>query len=152
MSVEPTPESKQRAGRNKLLIIIGSAIVVLLAIIAVAVSSQAIREVTAEASASASAKAVIDTREALADAAEKDQQEAQNACQSQVLIKHPTASFEGRYMSTRTELKMGGEYQTVGAFTDEPLYKNSMSMQYVCSTTKTSNGGWDSTLTALGRQ
>jgi hypothetical protein len=131
---------------------------VLLAVIAIAVSSQAIRagqeadaKASAEASASASAKAVSDTRQALADAASKNIQDAQRACQQQVLKKHPTASFEVKNSPARTEFKMGG-YQTVGYYTDERLYKTSMSMQYVCSTTEESNGGWNATLTALGSQ
>lgn len=149
-----TPQPAPANRNNKLLILIGGAIVVLLAIIATAVSSQAIRagqeadaKASAEASVSASAKAVVDARKAIEDEAAKTLQEAENACHQEVLKKRPTAKFE----STRSIPKGFNGYETDGQYTDVVLYGNEMSMQYVCST-RDSGAGWTSTVTALGKQ
>lgn len=143
-----TPQSTP-ANRNKLLIIIGAAVVVLLAVIAIAVSSQAIRaaqEADAKASAEASASASI---QAAAEARQKTLHDAEAACHDQVLKQHPTAEF----VSTRSVLTGSDSYETVGQYKDKALYGTaSWSMQYVCSTTKGSGTGWNATLTALGRQ
>jgi hypothetical protein len=148
-----TPPAKLN---NKLLIIIGSAIVVLLAIIAIAVSSQAIRagqeadaKASAAASVSASAKAVADAQRSIEDEAAKALQEAEKACHLEVTMEHPTA----RIKSTESIPKGFNGYQTDGMYTDKALYGNEIPMQYVCSTTNASNGAsWTAKLTALGSQ
>jgi hypothetical protein len=150
-----TPETTP-ANRNRLLIIIGAAVVVLLlAVIAISVSSQAIRagqeaeaKASAEASASASMKAAADAQQAIEDESAQTLQEAETACHEQVLKQHPTAEFK----STRSRLTGAGSYETVGEYTDEALYDNMISMQFVCSSTNENGTSWDATLTALGRQ
>lgn len=143
------------ARSNKLLIIIGGAIVVLLAIIAIAVSSQAIRadqeadaKASAEARVSASAKAVVDAQKAIDDAAAQRLTEAEEACHDAVRMQRPTAAFK----STTSELYGFDGYETDGMYTDKARYGNEISMQYVCKTKESKTGGWTSTVTALGKQ
>lgn len=151
------------AKQNKLLIIIGAAIVVLLAVIAVSVSSQAIRagqEADAKASAAAEASkaavAAAASEKVIADQKAADADNANTACKQQVLEKHPTAAFEDDnaqsvFTTKSTFNAYDNSYEIVGYFTDEPLYDNKMTMQFVCSSTR--NGmGWNADLKTLGRQ
>jgi hypothetical protein len=151
----PETAAPPAKSNNKLLLIIGAAIVVLLAIIAIAVSSQAIRasqdadaKASAEASVSASVKSALNAQKVIEDEAAKTQLAAEKACHEEVLKKHPTAKIE----STRSVPKGLNGYETDGQYTDEALYDNTVSMQYVCSSTKGSGASWTATLTALGRQ
>jgi hypothetical protein len=151
MSVDTTPQVKPPASHSKLLIIIGAAIVVLLAVIAIAVSSQAIR---ANNEAAAKEKAVEDTRagaKAVADQKAADVENATHACEQAVLKKHPTADFKAS--NTRSTLKAyDGSYEINGTYTDDALYGNHIPMQFICSSTKGSGTSWSATLTALGSQ
>ncbi|MFF1880576.1 hypothetical protein ACFVVC_03790 [Pseudarthrobacter sp. NPDC058196] len=146
MSTETTPDAKPSGNRN-LLIIIGSAIVVLLAIIAVSVSSQAIRA-GQEADAKASAIAEESKLAAIAAAGEKalvDQrtEEAKDAnyvCEQRLLKKHPTATVQAG--KTKSTYKASdGSFDTVGAYTDAPA-GNPIPMQFKCSSIKGSGASW----------
>lgn len=146
MSTEATPEVKPPANR-KLLIFIGSAIVVLLAIIAIAVSSQAIRaneEAAAEASAVAEASKMAAIaaagEKALADQRAEDAKDANYVCEQRLLKKHPTATVQaGKTKSTYKE--SDGSFDTVGAYTDAPK-GNTIPMQFKCSSIKGSGTSW----------
>ncbi|MGO4860031.1 hypothetical protein [Arthrobacter sp. 2MCAF14] len=141
--VSPTPGSN----RNKLLIIIGGAVVPLLAIIAIAVSSQAIRagqEADAKASAIASASAMsaaLDAaQKAIDDQRAADATEANTVCEKRLLQKHPTATvLSGKTNSTYRA--SDGSYDTTGGYTDAPA-GNSIPMQFVCSSAKGSGTSW----------
>lgn len=147
MPTEATPEAKPPANRNKLLIIIGAAIVVLLAIIAIAVSSQAIRagqEADAKASAIAeeSKMAAIAAagEKALADQLAEDAKDASYVCEQRLLKVHPTATVQaGKTKSTYKE--SDGSFDTVGAYTDAPK-GNTIPMQFKCSSKKGSGTSW----------
>lgn len=147
MSTEATPEVKPPASRNTLLIIIGAAIVVLLAIIAIAVGSQAIRagqEADAKASAIAeeSKMAAIAAagEKALADQRAEDAKEASYVCEQRLLKVHPTATVQAG--KTKSIYKASdGSYDTVGAYTDAPK-GNTIPMQFKCSSTKGSGTSW----------
>lgn len=145
MSTEVAPEVKPPANRDtKLLIIIGAAIVLLLAIIAIAVSSQAIRagqEADAKASAEAKATAML----AAADAAQKviddqraaDALEANTVCEKRLMQKHPTATVQaGKTKSTFRA--SDSSFDTTGAYVDGPA-GNTIPMQFVCSSIKQPN-------------
>lgn len=118
---QPTP-----AGSNKLLLIIGGAIVVLLAIIAISVLSQAIRagqEADAEASAVAEASKMAAIAEAgekaLAEQRAEEAKDANYVCEQRLLKKHPTATVQAG--KTKSTYKASdGSYDTVGAYTDAP--------------------------------
>ena len=147
MSTDITPDTKPPANRNKLLIIIGAAIVVLLAIIAIAVSSQAIRagqEADAKASAIAeeSKMAAIAAagEKALADQRAEDAKDASYVCEQRLLKVHPTATVQAG--KTKSTYKASdGSYDTVGAYTDAPK-GNTIPMQFKCSSTKASGTSW----------
>ncbi|MBP2266268.1 hypothetical protein J3A64_001732 [Pseudarthrobacter sp. PvP004] len=144
------------AGNNTLLIIIGATIVVLLAIIATAVSSQAIRagqEADAKASVvarvSASAQAVVDAQKAIDDAAAQRLTDAEEACHDAVQMQRSTPVFK----STASVMYGFDGYETDGIYTDKALYGNEIPMQHVRRTRESKSGsGWTSTVTALGRQ
>jgi hypothetical protein len=147
MSTEATPEVKPPANRNKLLIIIGGAIVVLLAIIAVAVSSQAI-QANQEAAAQASAAAEASKLAAITEAGEKAlaaqraeyAKDASYVCEQRLLKVHPTATVQdGKTKSTYKE--SDGSFDTVGAYTDAPK-GNTIPMQFKCSSIKGSGTSW----------
>lgn len=147
MSTQATPEVKSPANRNKLLIIIGGAIVVLLAIIAVAVSSQAIRA-NEEAAAEASAVAEASKLAAIAEAGEKalaaqraeDAKDASYVCEQRLLKVHPTATVQaGKTKSTYKE--SDNSFDTVGAYTDAPK-GNTIPMQFKCSSKKSNGTSW----------
>lgn len=146
MSTEATPEVKPPANR-KLLIFIGSAIVVLLAIIAIAVSSQAIRaneEAAAEASAVAEASKMAAIaaagEKALADQRAEDAKDANYVCEQRLLKKHPTATVQA--VKTKSTYKESdGSFDTVGAYTDAPK-GNTIPMQFKCSSIKGSGTSW----------
>lgn len=144
MSTEATPEAKPPANRNKLLLIIGAAIVVLLAIIAIAVSSQAIRA-GQEADAKASAIAEESKMSAIAAAGEKalaeqraeDAETANYVCEQKLKKTHPTATIQaGKTVSTYRA--SDGSYDTKGAYTDAPK-GNTIPMQFVCSSIQQPN-------------
>lgn len=147
MSVETTPEVKPPANRNKLLILIGAAVVVLLAIIAIAVSSQAIRA-GQEADAKASAVASASAMSAALDAAQKviddqrvaDAKSANNVCEKRLVQKHPTATVQAG--KTKSTYKASdNSYDTTGGYTDAPA-GNTIPMQFKCSSTKGSGTSW----------
>lgn len=157
MSTEQPASPTPGPHRNKLLIIIGSAIIVLLAIIAIAVSSQSIRasdEAAAKESAVAEASKMVEIakgEKTLADQKAADAAEANHVCEEQVLKKHPTAAFEaGKTISTFNAFD--SSYETVGYYTDDALYGNSIPMQFICSSTNGSGTSWDVILKAIGRQ
>ncbi|MET3348998.1 UNVERIFIED_ORG: type II secretory pathway pseudopilin PulG [Arthrobacter sp. UYEF1] len=148
MSTEAMPEVKPPANRTKLiLIIIGAAVVVLLAIIAISVSSQAIRagqEADTKASAEASAKAML----AAADAAQKviDDQRAEDAkdanyvCEQRLLKKRPTATVQAG--KTKSTYKASdGSFDTTGSYTDASKGET-YPMGFVCSSIKGSGTSW----------
>lgn len=144
---EAMPELKPPANRNKLLIIIGAAIVVLLAIIAIAVSSQAIRA-GQEADAKASAIAQESKMAAIAAAGEKaltdqraeDAKTANYVCEQKLKKTHPTATIQaGKTVSTYKA--SDGSYDTKGAYTDAPA-GNPIPMQFKCSSIKGSGTSW----------
>lgn len=147
MSTEATPEVKPPANRNKLLIIIGATIVVLLAIIAIAVSSQAIRagqeaDVEASAIAQESKMAAIAAagEKALADQLAEDAKDASFVCEQRLLKVHPTATVQaGKTKSTYRA--SDGSFDTVGAYTDAPK-GNTIPMQFKCSSKKGSGTSW----------
>jgi hypothetical protein len=147
MSTEATPEAQPPANRNKLLIIIGSAVVVLLAIIAIAVSSQAIRagqEADAKASAIAEesklAAIAAAGEKALADQRIEDAKDANYVCEQRLLKVHPTATVQAG--KTKSTYKASdGSYDTVGAYTDAPK-GNTIPMQFKCSSIKGSGTSW----------
>jgi hypothetical protein len=132
------------ASRNKLLIIIGTAIVVLLAIIAIAVSSQAIRagqEADAKASAAAeeSKMAAIAAagEKALADQRAEDAKTANYVCEQKLLKTHPTVNIQtGKTKSTYKA--SDGSYDTHGAYTDAPA-SNTIPMAFICSSIQQPN-------------
>ncbi|BCW78297.1 hypothetical protein [Arthrobacter sp. NicSoilC5] len=144
MSTETAPEVKPPASRNKLLIIIGAAIVVLLAIIAIAVSSQAIRagqEADAKASAIAeeSKMAAIAAagEKALADQRAEDAKTANYVCEQKLLKTHPTATIQAG--KTKSTYKASdGSYDTTGGYTDAPA-GNTIPMQFACSSIQQPN-------------
>lgn len=146
MSTETTPDAKP-SGNRKLLIIIGSAIVVLLAIIAISVSSQAIRA-GQEADAKASAIAEESKLAAIAAAGEKalvdrraeEAKDANYVCEQRLLKKHPTATVQAG--KTKSTYKASdGSFDTTGAYTDAPA-GNPIPMQFVCSSIKGSGTSW----------
>lgn len=146
MSTETTPDAKP-SGNRKLLIIIGSAIVVLLAIIAISVSSQAIRA-GQEADAKASAIAEESKLAAIAAAGEKalvdrraeEAKDANYVCEQRLLKKHPTATVQAG--KTKSTYKASdGSFDTVGAYTDAPA-GNPIPMQFKCSSIKGSGTSW----------
>lgn len=147
MSTETTPDVKPPASRNKLLIIIGAAIVVLLAIIAIAVSSQAIRagqEADAKASAIAeeSKMAAIAAagEKALADQRAEDAKDANYVCEQRLKQKRPTATVQDG--KTKSTYKASDDsYDTTGGYTDVPKGET-IPMQFVCSSKKGSGTSW----------
>ncbi|OAE01885.1 hypothetical protein [Arthrobacter sp. OY3WO11] len=148
MSTEATPETKPPANRTKLiLIVIGGLVVVLLAIIAIAVSSQAIRageEAAAKESAIAqeSKMAAIAAagEKALADQRAEDAKDASYVCEQRLLKVHPTATVQaGKTKSTYRA--SDGSFDTVGAYTDAPK-GNTIPMQFKCSSKKGSGTSW----------
>lgn len=143
MSTETSPDVKPHASRNKLLIIIGAAIVVLLAIIAIAVSSQTIRagqEAGAVASATAeeSKMAAIATagERTLADQRAEDAKTANYVCEQKLLKTHPTATVQAG--KTKSTYKASdGSYDT-GGYTDAPA-GSTIPMQFVCASIQQPN-------------
>lgn len=145
MTTEATPEVKPPANR-KLLIIIGAAIVALLAIIAIAVSSQAIRaneEAAAEAStvpeASKMAAVAAAGEKALADQCAEDAKDANYVCEQRLLkYTRPPSSGPARRSTYKAS---DGSFDTRGAYTDAPK-GNPLPMQFVCSSIKGSGTSW----------
>lgn len=144
MSTEATPEVKPPANRNNLLIIIGAAIVVLLATIAIAVSSPAIRvgqkaDANASVIAEESKMAVIAAagEKALADQRAEDAKTANYVCEQKLLKKHTTATVQaGKTKSTYRA--SDSSYDTTGAYPDAPA-GNTIPMQFVCSSIQQPN-------------
>jgi hypothetical protein len=148
MSMDTAPEAKPPANRTKLiLIVVGALIVVLLAIIAISVSSQAIRageEAAAKESAVAEASkmAVIAAvgEKALADLKAKEVREANQVCEQHLLKRRPTADLrEGLTVSTFKA--SDGSYDTKGSYFDT-AYPNTLPVQFVCSSIKGNGTGW----------
>ena len=148
MSAADTPPRVKRPyKRSRLLIIIGTVVVVLLAIIAVAVSSQAIRasdqaaaKEKAIAQQSAIAKIADDAQRELDALKVKNAEEANTVCERQVLKRYPTATIQtGKTKSTSKA--SDGSYDTVGAYTDKPA-GNPIPVQFVCSSIKGSGTSW----------
>ncbi|MDQ0078227.1 hypothetical protein [Arthrobacter oryzae] len=143
---QPAPQ-KSGLSRNKILIIIGGAVILLLAIIAIAVSSQAIR---ASEEAAAKEKAVVEAskmaeiakagEEALADLKAADAKEANGVCERRLVQKYPTATVDAS--KTKSVFRASdGSYDTTGAFTDKPA-GNTIPRQFVCSSIKGSGTSW----------
>jgi hypothetical protein len=132
------------ANRNKLLIIIGSAVVVLLAIIAWAVSSQAIRaneEAAAKEKAiaqqSALAKAADEAQKVLDEEIAKMAADANTVCERRLVERRPTATIERGTKSTYKQ--SDGSFDTVGAYKEEG---DTIPMQFTCSSKKGSGDSW----------
>ncbi|TDK27903.1 hypothetical protein E2F48_01960 [Arthrobacter crusticola] len=156
MSTEATPEVKPPANRNKLLIITGSVIVVLLAIIAIAVSSQAIRaseEAAAEASAvaEASKKAEIAAaaEQAVANQLETDAEDANDVCEQRLKQKLPTAVVKAA-KTVSTYKESDGSFDTTGVYTN-PDKGDTIPMQFACSSIKGNDKSWNVFLKSTSR-
>lgn len=144
MTEHPAPAPRP-ANRNKLLIIIGSVIVVLLTIIAWAVSSQAIRA-NDEAAAREKATVQESALEKAADEAQKVLDEkmaelkstASDVCERRLLQDHPTyAVRSGTTVSTLEEST--GVWVTKGAWT-EVAAGSTIPREFVCNSTPNADG------------
>jgi hypothetical protein len=157
MSNDATPAVKPPANRTKLiLIVVGALVVVLLAIIAISVSSQAIRaneEASAKASAEASAasmlKAIDEAQKVIDDQRAKDAKDANFVCERRLLEKLPTATVQAG-KTTSTYKASDGSYDTKGAYTDAPK-GTTIPMRFVCSSIKGSGTSWTVYLSSIGR-
>lgn len=149
MSTEATPEVKPPANRTKLiLIVVGAVVVVLLAIIATAVSSQAIREgkeadakASAEASTASMLKALDEAQKVVDEEKAKMAKEANKVCELRLAQKYTTATIQNS--KTQSTFKASdGSYDTTGVFTDAPA-GNTIPRQFVCSSIRQSDGNWN---------
>ncbi len=148
MSNDLNPKTQSSANRSKPLIIIGAIVVVLLVVIAVSVTSQAIRagqeadaKASTEASASAMSAALDAAQKVIDDQRAADSKEANTVCEKRLIQKHPTATvLVGRTKSTLRS--SDGSYDTTGAYTDAPA-GNTIPMQFVCSSIKSSGTSWN---------
>lgn len=139
---QPTPAS---ANRSKLLIIIGSAVVVLLTIIAWAVSSQAIRanEEAAEkekaiAQQSALAKAADEAQKVLDAKMAELQSTASDVCEQRLLQDHPTYAVQpGLTVSTLEEST--STWETKGAWT-EVAAGSTIPREFICNSKPNTDG------------
>ena len=159
MSTEQ-PASGPAKNRNKLLVAIGVAAVVLLAIIAIAVASQANRagqEADAKASAQASAQASVSAMASASNSPQPtvddqraaDATEASTVCERQLMDKHPTATIlTGKTVSTYNP--SDNSYETKGDYTDAPA-GNPTAMQFVCSSNKQGGTSWNVFLKSDGQ-
>jgi hypothetical protein len=156
MSTDTTPEVKPPANRTKLiLIVVGALVVVLLAIIAISISSQAIRaneEASAKASAEASAasmlKALDEAQKVIDDQRAKDAKDANFVCERRLLEKLPTATVQAG-KTTSTYRTSDGSYDTKGGYTDASK-GNTIPMQFVCSSIKAGDDSWNVFLKSTG--
>ncbi|MBT8163192.1 MULTISPECIES: hypothetical protein [Arthrobacter] len=147
MSTE-TPMTKT-PDKNRLLLIGGIIVIMLLAIIAWAVASQTItanNKAAAEASASTSvsaqasalAKAADDAQKAIDIQLQEDQENAGSVCVRRVLQAVPDATMQPG--KTETTQAADGSWHTVGGWTNP---KNTFPMQLECSSTKASGDSWN---------
>ncbi|MCP9000356.1 hypothetical protein NFC73_11545 [Pseudarthrobacter sp. RMG13] len=154
---ETTTEVRPPANRTKLiLIVVGALVVVLLAVIAISVSSQAIRagqeadaKASAEASEAAMLKAVLEAQKLVDAEKAKMAKDANYVCETRLKEKLPTATVQaGKTVSTFRA--SDGSYDTKGAYTDAPA-GNPIPMQFVCSSIKGTGTSWTVFLSSVGR-
>jgi biopolymer transport protein ExbB/TolQ len=142
VSTETTPPAKSN---RKLILIIGSAVVVLLAIIAWAVSSQAIRaneEAAAKeraiAQESALAKAADEAQKVLDDKMAELKSTANDVCERRLLQDHPTYAVQsGLTVSTLEEST--STWETKGAWT-EVAAGSTIPREFICNSKPNADG------------
>lgn len=140
-------EQPAPANRNKLLImIVGGLVVVLLAIIAWAVSSQAIRaneEAAAKEKAiaqeSAMAKAVDEAQKIADKAMAELRSTASDVCERRLLEEHPTYTIRADTTTVSTFDKSSNTWETKGAWTEDAA-GSTIPRQFVCNSSRNLDG------------